>query len=738
MLLNMVHWDRPGSPIPTGRFLHRRKSERRIPVKKIAFLLLFGAASLAGQARAAVELPEETVIGSVIYDESEDRYLSPGMATVVRPEEKKGEQRTLPDLLEEVPGLRVIRLQGRHGYAVASVRGSTSAQVAVYIDGILMNLQSEPAVDLSALPADAVERVEVYRGYIPVKFGAQAMGGVINVVTKQPQTAETDLSVGMGSFGRFKGTLSLGAPMGDGKFFGSFGWETYDGDFGYRNDNGTPYNSGDDYRGRRGGNGFENTDVLLKWEDGHWRARASWVRRDRNLALAAPGLDRPGEAQRAGALLDADRWDVSVGRVQAIGEAQSLGRGDWGWDVFYTGQKKDYDSRRGSAPSPIGGSYVTESKYETRRAGVSLNASVSAGERHFLELLAGYSEERLDVRGDSLFEYLDGIERYRREEWNFNLQDTIALDRAGSFLLTPSIRWHGQDGEGHFSWQAALSKEFSFSSSGGRSSLIPAGFADPPDTPLEFSRAGRWMVKSAFGTYARAPNLYERYGDGAFILPSADRLLGWETGTQFDAGVMWNGEIGGARADAALSVFWRDSENLIEFDMENPCFGRYRNITEARVKGVEFEAAFDWKKWNLSLSGTWLDGENRTPGDGGSVKFSGRTLPNRPDWSVSARLVRKLFDASGQGRGSVFAEYLYTGANYADSSEKVLFDARSVWNAGVKYDLSGTTQLTLGINDIFDEADNWRMRPDGLNGPVRMLWYPVEGRTIYATLTMKF
>jgi outer membrane receptor for ferrienterochelin and colicin len=67
----------------------------------------------------------------------------------------------------------------------------------------------------------------------------------------------------------------------------------------------------------------------------------------------------------------------------------------------------------------------------------------------------------------------------------------------------------------------------------------------------------------------------------------------------------------------------------------------------------------------------------------------------------------------------------------------VLFDARNVWNIGVKYDLSDTTKLTLGVDDLFNDADGWRMRPDGLNGPTRMLWYPVEGRSYYLTLDMK-
>jgi outer membrane receptor for ferrienterochelin and colicin len=90
-------------------------------------------------------------------------------------------------------------------------------------------------------------------------------------------------------------------------------------------------------------------------------------------------------------------------------------------------------------------------------------------------------------------------------------------------------------------------------------------------------------------------------------------------------------------------------------------------------------------------------------------------------------------------KGSAFAEYRHTGANFADRSESVLFDSRGVVNIGAKYDLSPTTHLTVGIDDLFDEADSWRMHPDkGLNGPTRILWYPAEGRSFYATLDMEF
>ena len=647
---------------------------------------------------AVVDLPEEEVTGSLIYDAAEDKYLSPGMVTVIRPQEREGEQRSLPDLLEEVPGLRVIRLRGRNGYAVASVRGSTSAQVAVYVDGILMNLQSESAVDLSTISVDNVERIEVYRGYIPSRFGAQAMGGVINVVTKRPDGNDTALSLGTGSFGRYKGNLSYSSALGGGKFFGAFGYETYDGDFPYWNDNYTPYDKTDDYRGRRRFNGFTNTDVLFKWEDGHWKARASWTRRDRDLPHFAPGIDRPGTPQDPGALLDTQRLDISLGREQSHGNLH------WGWDASWTSQRKRYDSRSVGPASGIGHQDAHNSSYFADRLALSLHADMTAGERHFLELLAEFSDDKLHVSGDTL-KYLDWIDDYDMRGWDVTLQDTIALDSAGTFLLTPSLRYHKLSDEDRFSWQVALSKEFS------------------PNL----------MIKSAFGTYSRAPNMYELFGDGAFILEPANGLK-WETGRQFDIGVIWNGELKfmpGARGRFSLSGFMRDSENLIELLMVSQVYARYGNIALAEVKGIEFEGSLDWKTWGLALSATWLEGENKSP-DTGSIRYNGMALPNRPKLSGTARLTR------GFAWGSAFAEYQYVGYNYADMAEKQLFSKRNLINLGLKYNFSPTTRLTVGVNDLFNEAEGWTLLPDGYNGPTRMLWYPVEGRSFYMTLDMVF
>lgn len=161
--------------------------------------------------------------------------LSPGTVTVVRPDDYKGEQKTLPDLLLMVPGVHVREVNGKGQYTTVTVRGSTAAQVGIFIDGVLANLGGDTAVDLSTIPIKNVERVEVYRGYIPSRFGGTFMGGVINIVTKKPDKPNMSLELGKSSYGGKKGSFEMTTPAGDGSLMVGINYESSDGDFKYKN-----------------------------------------------------------------------------------------------------------------------------------------------------------------------------------------------------------------------------------------------------------------------------------------------------------------------------------------------------------------------------------------------------------------------------------------------------------------------------------------------------------------------
>ena len=177
-------------------------------------------------------LPEVTVEAKRPDWESK---LSPGTVTVIRPSDYKGEQKTLPELLKDVPGVHVRYVSGKGQYTTVTVRGSTAAQVGVFVDGVLSNLGGDAAVDISTIPVKNVERIEVYRGYIPARFGGTFMGGVINVVTKKPEKTNISASVGQSSWGGFNTSLEITEPLGSGSLMVGINRDQSDGDFRYKN-----------------------------------------------------------------------------------------------------------------------------------------------------------------------------------------------------------------------------------------------------------------------------------------------------------------------------------------------------------------------------------------------------------------------------------------------------------------------------------------------------------------------
>ncbi len=125
----------------------------------------------------------------------------PQHVTVISSEEiEKSGARSVSELLESRTGL-IITDYGPEGAAQnISIRGSTSAQVLILVDGVRMNSALSGGVDLSLIPLDNIERIEVVRGGSSALHGADAMGGVINIITKKKAGNRLKVSLENGSF----------------------------------------------------------------------------------------------------------------------------------------------------------------------------------------------------------------------------------------------------------------------------------------------------------------------------------------------------------------------------------------------------------------------------------------------------------------------------------------------------------------------------------------------------------
>lgn len=117
---------------------------------------------------------------------------------------------TVADVLRLVPGV-TLRQSGQVG-AAASVRtrGTDAKQTLVLVDGQRV---SSPAfiggTDLSKFSVNDVARIEVIRGPVSSLYGSDAIGGVINIITKQRPGNAGDANLGFGSHGRSERSLSL-------------------------------------------------------------------------------------------------------------------------------------------------------------------------------------------------------------------------------------------------------------------------------------------------------------------------------------------------------------------------------------------------------------------------------------------------------------------------------------------------------------------------------------------------
>lgn len=111
-------------------------------------------------------------------------------------------------ILNKVSGVK-IRQNGGVGSATAiNLNGFTGKHVKVFMDGVPMDGTSS-SFSLNNLPASLVSAVEVYKGVVPVEFGADALGGAINIVTNRVRRTSVDASYAYGSYNTHRTSLNL-------------------------------------------------------------------------------------------------------------------------------------------------------------------------------------------------------------------------------------------------------------------------------------------------------------------------------------------------------------------------------------------------------------------------------------------------------------------------------------------------------------------------------------------------
>ncbi|SKA49595.1 TonB-dependent receptor domain-containing protein [Enterovibrio nigricans] len=467
-------------------------------------LLAAGMLPLAAFAHAeSISTTDDTmVVTASRFEQPVSTVLAP-VSVLTRTDLEELQASSLVDALKTLPGIEIGQNGGRGQTASIFLRGTNSNHVLVLVDGVRLPRTMLGTVDFNMLPLNTVERIEVIRGSGATVYGSDAIGGVINIITRN-DAESTRFSIGGGSFGTASADVGVTRKLTDSLSMQLMGGlESVDG-----------YNVRPDIAPADDEHGFESKNVSLRLSyapSQNWNSNVigRWYENKVDFA------DYGGSKKHL--------WVES----KSIGADSGYTYGKWNTQArIEVGEQKNYDYAEGSSPSADNLTSEIRQIYSslTSRYQVRDNLAVTTGVDLTLEKYL-----------DGNFISIDSIEDNPRQNIgvfglaNWNITDSI--------LLEGSVRHDDNDQFG-----------------GNTTSLISAGWTINED----------YRLFASYGTAFKAPTFDKLYGSSGNVnlIPeeSENVEIGFE-GTTYDVSWSLNGYINTIDNLIVYSGSWPNGKN---------------------------------------------------------------------------------------------------------------------------------------------------------------------------------
>lgn len=605
--------------------------------------------------------------------------------------QKELQQKNYTDLGEALSGVEGVDVRGgtgKTGGLDISIRGMPSSYTLILIDGVRQNASSDTTpngfgtLDTAMMPPlSAIDHIEVIRGPMSTLYGSDAMGGVINIITKKGGD-------------EWHGGLNIGhsvqehSKWGDSSQIGFYTSgplvsNTLDlalrGNFNHRqgssitslsnsgSDTRVPYPTKSDNYNFGGRLNYKTSDQNTLWIDGE-TARQTYD--NRNGQLGPVGTSGGGYTDE----LRYQRQKVMLGHDTDL----SFGR--WSSSLSYA---------------------VTENKGRllTARTLSAANKSRSGDDRELKNTNTIFDTSLVTPLGEDHLLQIGG------QYWDARLKDGIVLANSGetfqqkTWALFAEDDWQLLDPLS-LTWGARYEKHDSF---GGH--LSPRAY-------LVWNALDNWTVKGGVSTGYKTPSLSQLHngvsgvaGNG-LVSTIGNPNLKPETSVNYETGLYYENE---AHVKANITGFINNYRNAIESETIDDSTYSYRNVGKAITQGIEFATSFP--VWTpdvmLNLNYTYTDSKQRG-GDnpGAPLTNTARQMANaRINWAATTDLNTWLM-VEYHGKTPRYT------SNYSNLSavQKAVYDDRGAYlkawtvvNMGASYKV--TSQLTLNgtVNNLFDK-----------------------------------
>lgn len=491
----------------------------------------------------------------------------PSTSVITRDDIVRLQATSVEQLLRGVAGFNVSNSGGAGQLTSLFLRGTNSNQVLLLVDGVRVGSATSGAAAFEFIPVEQVERIEIVRGPNSSLYGADAVGGVIQIFTRsgRGQAAfRPSFSAGYGSYD--SGKVSAGAS-------GQVGRSWYSANYAFQSTGGFNACSGGATFGC-----FLSGNALQLDKDGFTQHSGSLRlghRFSEALEIEGHALYTTGQAQFDGAFFNPDFSTTAVDRdnfVQQILGGKLTAHPLPGWALTLTGGESQ-DRRRTVLEDGR-----AASTFSTTRSAFTAQNDVTLARNHILTL--GY---------DYLLDRVDSSTRFNQ---------TTRDNHAGF------VQYRGELGA--HQWQAALRGDHN--QQFGDQGTYNAAYA------LRLPKG--WRLSASVGSAFHAPTFNDLYFPPFGPIQTSNPDLRPERSLSYEVGVSRTWQDG----RASINAFETNIDNLIALDSDFIP----QNLARARIQGLEtalHQRLQDWD-WKFQLSS--LDPRNQTPGS-----TDGNLLPRR-------------------------------------------------------------------------------------------------------------
>ncbi len=563
--------------------------------------------------------------------------------TVVTSDEiEKMQKTTVFEILRTIPGLDIVQAGSPGSPTSVFIRGAKSEHTLVLIDGIEMNdpMATGRYFDFANLTSDNIERVEVMRGPQSTLYGSDAIGGVINIITKSGEGRTTGFaSLGGGSFNTAE--ERAGASGGNKLFRYSLG-------FSHENSDGISA-AGAKY-GNMERDGYENTSISGRL--GITPARYFDLDSTIRYVNAKADLDN-----RAGVGGDDPNYTTETKQVFFRTQGRlMLFDNIWEQKLGFTAAKHIRDSRNDTdSAHPNDSSWYN---FDSQQLKVDWQNNLRIKKRHAIT----FGIETEVEKGDSVTYSKSAYGSYTssfpsRSARSTGLYIQGQMEPIDSWITTVGLR-----GDNHSTF--GMEGTYHIASS------------------FVFKQTAT-KIKGSYGTGFKAPSLYQLYSDYGDKNLSPETSTGWELGLeQF---------LKGERLSLGATYFNNEFGNMIDFDLWAM---KYNNVSQAKAKGVEMFGSMQLKDGlDLRASYTYTSSKDQT---------TGRQLVRRPKNKVGFDLSSRLLKGNATF-GLVFTGERPDNDSSTYPAIPVTLDLYTLVRCAISYPIAEHLQLFVRVENLLNQ-----------------------------------